>query len=116
MGKKVNFDSLTNLYAAATQFKSKIHGTVERIQVNITKLTDPNFTAGLQGGQGDEAIKAIKAGQEAVEELMNAINRTRSLIDKKIGDAHRTRADKQGFSDAASAQRQNAANLRFKRK
>lgn len=116
MGKRVNFNNLKDLYAAATNFETKIHGTMERIQININKLTDPAFSEGLQGGQGDLAVEAIKQGSEALDALKAAIGNIRLTVDKKIGEGQAMRSDRSGFGEAAAKQKQTAAEARHRRR
>lgn len=115
MGVKIDFNELSNLYTISTQFTSKINGTVDRLQANINKLSNPAFTEGLQGGQGDAAVAALAQGKVALEELVETIKETGQTIDTKISQAYTLMRDKHGFSEEADAHRRNAEAAKLNR-
>lgn len=115
MGVNIDFGKLKQLYAAAQAFNIKIETVIERIQTNINKISNPAFTDGMQGGQGDEAIKAIARGKEALESLLESIRTTREFIDRKLGNAHALTQDKHGFAEKAAKQRALQDEMKIKR-
>lgn len=116
MGVSINFGNIQKLFAASQAFSKKIENTTERIQSNINKISNPDFANGMVGGQGDAAVKALAKGREALEELLEAIRKTRHFIDAKLGQAHKLTQDVNGFEAQGAKLAQNKDNMNLKRK
>lgn len=115
MGINIDFNALGAIYSVSTQFSSKLNAVSERLTTNINKLSNPEFTNGLTGGQGDLIVEALVASGKVLEALRVEVKAMRLYVDEKITNAHDIQKDSNSIAEKIAAQKRLAAEASLKR-